>query len=260
MEFELKDWSFVSVPANPRCVIDRYRDSFPPSGEINVPMTFHEWINGQDPIVLWERHRSFLTRRKKRLGTVRFAKSLGVYSGSLRQESFVIITDWMEDYADGGKHLPDNRHSYWVALENVDHAIHQAIVVYNGDRTSFALAVLRDLTGESHSRYSRQHFDDPLRPFRTPTVVQLAEDIYERKAWDLMPILADLLIDSGLPEYHGIRPEPATRYQWNTCDLIMHLRGFVPLPDGTYGPRTIPFFRGCWSLDLCLGKPYKDEG
>jgi hypothetical protein len=76
-------------------------------------------------------------------------------------------------------------------------------------------------------------------PFRAPprlnpawlaweggTVVKLAAAIYDKRAFDRLPILADALEDAGCTE----------------AELLAHLRG--------PGPHA----RGCWALDLLLGK------
>ena|SRR5579872_4375098 len=65
-----------------------------------------------------------------------------------------------------------------------------------------------------------------LPEWRTSTVLALATGIYNERAFDRMPILADALMDSG-------------------CDneeILNHCRG----PG--------PHCRGCWVCDLCLGK------
>lgn len=76
-------------------------------------------------------------------------------------------------------------------------------------------------------------FGNPFRPvafdpaWRTTDVMLLANGIYEERAFDRMPILADALQDAG-------------------CDsdaLLAHLRD----PNATH-------VRGCWALDLVLGK------
>ena len=58
-------------------------------------------------------------------------------------------------------------------------------------------------------------------------VVALAKGIYEESAFDRMPILADALQDAGC----------------DNPDLLAHLRD----PNATH-------VRGCWALDLILGK------
>lgn len=60
----------------------------------------------------------------------------------------------------------------------------------------------------------------------TSTVVALAEGIYQDRAFDRLPILADALEDAGCDD----------------TDILTHLRG-----EG-------PHVRGCWAVDLVLGK------
>jgi hypothetical protein len=75
-------------------------------------------------------------------------------------------------------------------------------------------------------------FGNPFRPvafdprWRTSDVVGLARAIYDDKAFDRMPILADALMDAGCEEEQ----------------IIAHCRG-----DG-------PHVRGCWVVDLILEK------
>jgi hypothetical protein len=87
--------------------------------------------------------------------------------------------------------------------------------------------------GEIESRrLLREIFDNPFRPapfearWRSSDVVGLARGIYDDRAFDRLPILADALIDAG-------------------CDdeqILAHCRS-----DG-------PHVRGCWVIDLVLGK------
>ncbi|WP_149115354.1 hypothetical protein [Limnoglobus roseus] len=78
----------------------------------------------------------------------------------------------------------------------------------------------------------RDIFGNPFRPvafeagWRTGTVLGLAEGVYEERAWDRLPILADALEDAGC----------------ESEEILGHLRG-----EG-------PHARGCWALDLVLGK------
>jgi hypothetical protein len=62
--------------------------------------------------------------------------------------------------------------------------------------------------------------------WRTSDVVGLAQAIYEDRAFDRLPLLADALMDAGCDH----------------DDILAHCRG-----DG-------PHVRGCWVVDLALGK------
>lgn len=78
----------------------------------------------------------------------------------------------------------------------------------------------------------RDIFGNPFRPvtvdprWQTETVVALAAGIYAERAFDRMPILADALEEAGCDH----------------ADILTHCRG-----DG-------PHVRGCWVVDLLLGK------
>jgi hypothetical protein len=84
-----------------------------------------------------------------------------------------------------------------------------------------------------HCGFLREIFGNPFQPvafdplWRTPDVMLLARGIYEEKAFDRMPILADALQDAGC----------------EVADLLDHLRD----PHAAH-------VRGCWALDLVLGK------
>ncbi|MBN9119396.1 MAG: hypothetical protein J0I06_09595 [Planctomycetes bacterium] len=79
----------------------------------------------------------------------------------------------------------------------------------------------------------REVFGNPFRPvafdpqWRTSDVLLLARGIYEERAFDRMPILADALQDAGC----------------DSDDILDHLRD----ANATH-------VRGCWALDLVLGK------
>jgi hypothetical protein len=81
-------------------------------------------------------------------------------------------------------------------------------------------------------RLLRCLFGNPFRPislasrFVSPTVAALAATISDEHAFDRLPVLADALEDAGC----------------DNADLLAHLRG----PG--------PHVRGCWALDLVLGK------
>ena len=78
----------------------------------------------------------------------------------------------------------------------------------------------------------RDIFGNPFRPvpidpsWLSPMVVSLALGIYEEKAFDRMPILADALQDTGC----------------ENIEVLQHCRG------------NVPHVRGCRLIDLLLGK------
>ena len=85
---------------------------------------------------------------------------------------------------------------------------------------------------QSQADLVRDLVGNPFRPiavdtrWRTADVIGLARAVYEDRAFERMPLLADALMDAG-------------------CDdeqVLGHCRG-----DG-------PHVRGCWVVDLVLGK------
>jgi hypothetical protein len=91
-----------------------------------------------------------------------------------------------------------------------------------------------DLRGSSHGmmligRLLSEHGRPDPKPdsaWLTPTVLALAVGIYAERAFDRLPILADALEEAGCDH----------------ADILAHCRG-----DG-------PHARGCWVVDLMLGK------
>jgi hypothetical protein len=90
----------------------------------------------------------------------------------------------------------------------------------------------REEAGAFHLRLFHDIFPNPFRPvsldpaWLTPTVVQLARGIYVDRAFDRLPILADALQDAGC----------------ENADVLDHCGG------------SGPHARGCWAVDLVLGK------
>src|SRR5262249_35678037 len=80
--------------------------------------------------------------------------------------------------------------------------------------------------------YARDVFGNPFRPvsfgprWRTPAAAGVASAVYDERAFDRLPVLADALEDAGCSD----------------AEVLAHLR--------SVGPHV----RGCWALDLALGK------
>jgi hypothetical protein len=85
---------------------------------------------------------------------------------------------------------------------------------------SWQVAVLRDIFGNPFHPVSL----DPS--WVTSTVATLAQQMYDSRDFTPMPILADALMDAGC----------------DNADVLDHCRG------------SGPHVRGCWVVDLLLGK------
>jgi hypothetical protein len=118
--------------------------------------------------------------------------------------------------------------SYWInrAFDDLPTSI-RGQAVMDAER-------LRQLHAEYlfQANLLREVFQNPFRPAalepscRTALIVQMAKDIYEDRAFEHLPILADALEEAGCQDQA----------------IFGHLRG----PG--------PHIRGCWPLDLMLGK------
>jgi hypothetical protein len=90
----------------------------------------------------------------------------------------------------------------------------------------------KDQELRSQAHLLRDIFGNPFRPvafapaWRTDTAVSLARQMYESRDFSAMPILADALQDAGC----------------DNAEILDHCRG----PG--------PHVRGCWVVDLVLGK------
>ncbi len=90
----------------------------------------------------------------------------------------------------------------------------------------------RDAEEREQMKLTRDIFGNPFRPlafdpsWRTTTAASLARTMYESRDFAAMPVLADALEDAGC----------------DNAEVLAHCRG-----DG-------PHVRGCWVVDLVLGK------
>jgi hypothetical protein len=212
-------------------------------------MTEAEWESGSDPDSMLRFARGKVSDRKLRLFAAASFRRLVALLPDPRQRRGV---DLLEQMAEGAITLTscravvsEVRHAIppddWVpGAPPADHPHYAALMLYRefcsssiGAHAVAAPAALADGTGEQHeqARLMRCIFGNPFRPVRvesrwvTPTVVSLAEMIYEERAFDRLSALAGALEEAG-------------------CDdsgLLGHCRG-----EG-------PHARGCWATDLILG-------
>ena len=107
-------------------------------------------------------------------------------------------------------------------VESISAAYQVGVVESKGDEQfAYQAELLREIFGNP--------FENPFfKPtWRTTDVMLLAQGIYDAKAFDRMPILADALQDAGC----------------DNEDILAHCRD-----------TSLTHVRGCWALDLVLGK------
>jgi hypothetical protein len=205
-------------------------------------MTEEEWLAATNPDPMFDvvRHRKVATDRKYRLFACACcwrtpdiwklqscrhaiealeAAADGVISWDecVAATNFASHTNWYE--------LPIYQARKWLAID--------AAVFTSGAvaRRLFPKA-LEIQTLRIHVDFLRCIFGNPFRPvvfapsWRSETSVALAAGIYEERAFDRLPILADALEEAGCDH----------------PDVLSHLRG--------PGPHA----RGCWVVDGVLGK------
>jgi hypothetical protein len=130
------------------------------------------------------------------------------------------------------------RHDHLETLRGALAAVQSAVgraaeaVAPAGTEEGAAFSTAFDAEGEAQIPLLRDIFGNPFRPatfdpaWRTSTVVAFARQMYESRDFGAMPILADALQDAGC----------------DSDDILNHCR------------EPGPHLRGCWVVDLVLGK------
>jgi hypothetical protein len=222
-------------------------------------VTEAEWLGATDPAPMLEFLRDRASDRKLRLFAVACCRRVWNLA---RDERLKTALDTLERYADGAageegrrevqKASSSFRRRHWeetgkeeevcvaTELSNASTKSMRRAAAKCGApaAAAFAWAKVGDFNNRtaaeraSQSALVRDIFANPFRPvtpdpaWLTPTVVSLAAGIYAEKAFDRLPILADALQDAGCED----------------AAVLEHCRG--------KGPHA----RGCWVVDLLLGK------
>ena len=217
-------------------------------------MTEAEWLTCEDPREMVSFLKAQGRARKLRLGYCASARLIWQQFTDIRCRQAVEAS---ERFADGGcklKELHRARMNAEAVLDEVRRTFAYLSPQYNGAYAAQSTARKdEDLArrfgfdyvsesvpdGEQRAAIVRsQHallrdiFGNPFRPvtldpsWLTSNVLLLAGGIYEERAFDRMPILADALQDAGCAN----------------DDVLAHCRGAGP------------HVRGCWVVDLLLGK------
>jgi hypothetical protein len=186
-----------------------------PSFELSIPLTEEEWLAGQSHLRMGN-HAILLSFRKFTL--VEAAQFRLDWEKLSDQERWALgIVESHADDADRQGQNPNHG-----AIRKATQYLYDAASKRGGLET-FVAVVVRSL----HEVYG-----NPFRPvttdpsWLTPAVTALARGMYESRDFSAMPILADALQDAGC----------------DNDDILNHCRG----PG--------PHVRGCWVVDLVLGK------
>jgi len=118
---------------------------------------------------------------------------------------------------------PNSSDAAYDTRSRVEDALQSSTQPNSGDKTqeyAVQVVIIRDIIGDPFET----HTLDPA--WLTSTVVALARQMYESRDFETMPILADALEDAGCDD----------------AEILNHCRG----PG--------PHVRGCWVVDLILGK------
>jgi hypothetical protein len=211
-------------------------------------MTEPEWLTATDPEVLLRPSPSAGTSRKRRLFVAACCRMVADWLVDGRSRAAMEV---LEAFADGD--VPPHE------LSRAERRAHRAAGVVGGspaqavawaaddDLTEHVLTHVADLVAQSfgerssaewaEARAMEAHFvrdilGNPFHPgmfdpaWRTGTAVTMARGMYDSRDFSPMPILADALQEAGC----------------DNDDVLTHCRG------------PAPHVRGCWVVDLVLGR------
>jgi hypothetical protein len=218
-------------------------------------MTEAEWLKCGDPTAMLTLLGQRFSDRKLRLFSCACCRRVWRFA---RDERLAGVLDAIERYADGEAKERDRMDARKIAeavYANVDKpqdclsielrtAAEKSIRKHSLNRGELAAAAVGWSGNANFTRIKaterrkqavllRDMAGDPFHPialdpaWRTSDVVLLAKGIYEDRAFDRMPILSDALQDAGCDKN----------------DLLTHLRDTKQV-----------HVRGCWVVDLVLGK------
>ena len=205
-------------------------------------MTEAEWLACADPLTMLKSLHRKKSRRKQRL----FASACVRLVWDQVPPHWRRAVELNEGYADGAvgkdelraafKHAestssrwPDAAHAAWYACDTTNSShfttrcAASAAARLDENLPAQQAALLRDLF---HPFRRAGRINSAWLAYGDQSALRLAQAIYDERAFDRLPILADVLEEAGCTD----------------ADLLDHLRG--------PGPHA----RGCWAVDLILGR------
>ena len=222
-------------------------------------MTEAEWLECNDPTPMLEFLREKASDRKLRLFAVACCRRVWHLLVDERSREAVDVAERFADGAATDQELEDAKSNAWEFSLHIVHEDERFFDLdqnaldaadapawaaewsvdygseYGGCPLRVVVATQRALgtaEGNTQADLVRCIFGNPFRPvtidpaWLTPGVVELARTIYEDRAFDRMPELADALEQAGCAN----------------PDILAHCR------------EPGPHVRGCWMVDLLLGK------
>jgi hypothetical protein len=212
-------------------------------------MTESEWMASSDPEPFLAAVRNVGSKRKLLLfATATFSRLMHLLPHAQQLQAVELLEQmgegtasphaWRQARSDA---LIDWRGSAYTGDHGIDDPAQVALMLYRAivstDAAGHAVTATNGIMNSTdlrteQSRLLRDIFGNPFRPvafdprWRTADVTDLARAIYADRVFDRMPVLADALMDAGCEDEQ----------------VIGHCRG----PG--------PHVRGCWVVDLVLGK------
>jgi hypothetical protein len=229
-------------------------------------MTEEEWLTCEDPASMLNPFEATASNRRKRLLALACCQRLSEFLQVKElQHALAVLDRWIEGASDSEERkqarkaalavVPEQfpASAAWAVQQLLQRGKFSALAVLwrlhyaredeasaRAYRANLSDAAIQQARAEAlwaerreQCHLVREVFGNPFRPvtfspsWRTDTAMSLAKQMYESREFSAMPILADALQDAGC----------------DSDELLNHLRD-----------TTAAHVRGCWALDLVLGK------
>lgn len=246
--------------------------------EVTKPMTEVEWLASDNPQrMLAYVMAGLATERQLRLFACAVARSLTTkwdHPIFIAIERYIDSDNWDEVICESPDDIAAIREDFERSA--VDVARHNCYTFYSHDDVPYPnqgiikAAILREIFGNPFIPICRDAQGRPADYYGgqyntvrwlTPTVMALASAIYSDRAFDRLPILADALEEAGCTDQailHHLRGEEPCIHCYNdgVDDPPMdHEKAYCSYCNRTgWMKMRGPHVRGCWVVDLLLGK------
>lgn len=229
-------------------------------------MTEHEWLTStnQAAMLQWLVPDDEISGRSH-VGVT--DRKLRLFASACHRLSQAFSDSFVDALESGDTELTGNRSATEWAIraakrQDLPSLLQRAVILRDIFGNPF-----RPIPGLNCAKYQNSVWREPGE-WLTPTVTYLAQSIYAERAFDRMPILADALEEAGCVEEELLR-HCRGEERCPNCNLLdnaftipgeeIDIRLGHNLPcrlrcDKGWRPLRGPHVRGCWVLDLILGK------